>query len=94
MLHMLTEGGAKALGLKNVGKIESIFKADLIFFEKSKIDSDYINTPVSLLKLLSNETPSCVLINGAEIISNGCFVKSEIKENDASFKLLREQVII
>lgn len=94
LLHMLTEGGAKTLGLKNVGKVESNFKADLIFFEKKKIDSDYINTPVSLLKLLNNETPSNVLINGNEIIIGGNFVKSAIKENDTNFKLLREQIII
>lgn len=94
LLHMLTEGGAKTLGLKNVGKVESNFKADLIFFEKKKIDSDYINTPVSLLKLLNNETPSNVLINGNEIIIGGDFVKSAIKENDTNFKLLREQIII
>lgn len=94
LLHMLTEGGAKTLGLKNVGKIENNFKADLIFFEKSEIDSDYINTPVSLLKLLNIENPSMVLINGSEIMIDGVFVKNEIKDNDESFKLLRKQIII
>ncbi|EHF0280789.1 hypothetical protein IFY05_004450, partial [Salmonella enterica] len=62
--------------------------------EKSKIDADYINTPVSSLKLLSNEYPSSVLIDGNEIIVDGQFVKEEIKENDAEFKTLREQVKI
>ncbi|EBQ0837853.1 amidohydrolase family protein [Salmonella enterica] len=94
LLYLLTEGGAKTLGLENVGKIGSNYKADLIFFEKSKIDADYINTPVSLLKLLSNEYPSSVLIDGNEIIVDGQFVKEEIKENDAEFKTLREQVKI
>ncbi|HAK1939076.1 TPA: amidohydrolase family protein [Salmonella enterica] len=36
LLHMLTEGGAKTLGLKNVGKIESNFKADLIFLKSQR----------------------------------------------------------
>lgn len=92
LLHFLTEGGAKTLGLENVGKIEKAYKADLILFEKSKIDVDYINTPVSLLKLLNNETPSFVLIDGNEIIFEGKFVKSGIKENDEEFKILREKV--
>ncbi|BET80209.1 S-adenosylhomocysteine deaminase Methylthioadenosine deaminase [Edwardsiella anguillarum] len=91
-LHFLTEGGAKTLGLDNVGKIKSNYKADLIFFEKSKIDTDYINTPVSLLKLLNNENPSYVLIDGNEIIIDGQFAKNSTIENDAKFKTLRERV--
>ncbi|MDJ6542862.1 amidohydrolase family protein [Salmonella enterica] len=94
VLHWLTEGGAKTLGLENVGKIENAYKADLILFEKSKIDIDYINTPVSLLKLLNNEKPSCVLIDGNEIIVDGKFVKIGVEENDEEFKMLREQVKI
>lgn len=92
LLHFLTEGGAKTLGLNNVGKIESNYKADLIIFEKSKIDTDYINTPVSFLKLLSNEKPSRVLIDGNEMIIDGEFIKNNILENDAEFKILRERV--
>jgi len=64
----------------------------LILFEKSKIDVDYINTPVSLLKLLNNENPSCVLIDGKQIIVDKEFVNGLDKDNDASFKILREQV--
>ncbi|EER2209526.1 TPA: amidohydrolase family protein [Escherichia coli] len=94
LLHMITEGGAKTLGLKNVGKIEKNFKADLLFFEREKIDTDYINTPVSLLKLLNNERPSVVLINGKKIVVNGNLVKSTTKENNYNFKLLRGKVIV
>ncbi|MWM72749.1 amidohydrolase family protein [Escherichia coli] len=93
LLHMITEAGANTLGLKNVGRIEKGFKADLLFFEKEKIGADYINTPVSLLKLLNDEFPSTVLINGQKIISNGAFVKSEIKENNFKFNLLRGKII-
>jgi len=92
LLHMLTEGGAKTLGLEKVGKIERTFKADLIFFEKSKVDVDYINTPVSLLKLLNNENPSYVLINGKEIIIDKEFIDGSVKDNYESFKILREKV--
>ncbi|EHT8580132.1 amidohydrolase family protein [Salmonella enterica] len=94
LLYFLTEGGAKTLGLENVGRIESNYKADFIFFEKSTMDADYINTPVSLLKLLNNERPSCVLIDGDEIIIDGKFVKDGIGENDEEFKILRGQVKI
>jgi 5-methylthioadenosine/S-adenosylhomocysteine deaminase len=93
VLHLLTEGGAKTLGLKNVGKIEKNYKADLIFFEKTKIDADYINTSISLLKLLNNETPSRVLINGNEIITDGNLInKSVFEKNNEKFKILRERV--
>ncbi|KNC87944.1 amidohydrolase family protein [Trabulsiella odontotermitis] len=94
LLYLLTEGGAKTLGLENVGKIEAGYKADLIFFEKEKIDVDYINTPVSLLKLLNNEYPSYVLIDGKEIITDGQFVLAAIKENDAEYKSLRQKVTL
>lgn len=94
LLYMLTEGGAKALGLQNVGKIASNYKADLIFYETSKIDADYINTPVSLLKLLHNENPADVLIDGSEIIADGSFITCGIDENEANFTLLREKIII
>lgn len=94
VLHLLTEGGAKTLGLEKIGKIESSYKADLIIFNELKIDVDYINTPVSLLKLLCNENPSCVLIDGNKIIVDGEFIKDGIKENDVEFKTLREQVTI
>lgn len=94
LLHFLTEGGAKALGLEIVGRVDNKYKADLIFFEKSKIDSDYINTPVSLLKLLNNELPSCVLINGEEVIYAEKFVNTSMEENDLKFKALRDKVKI
>lgn len=92
LLHMLTEGGAKTLGLENVGKIEENYKADLIIFEKSKIDVDYINTPVSLLKLLNNECPSYVLIDGKDIIIDGEIVLDDIKKNYANYQILRQKV--
>jgi 5-methylthioadenosine/S-adenosylhomocysteine deaminase len=92
LLYFLTEGGAKTLGLNNVGKIESGYKADLILFEKSKIDTDYINTPVSLLKLLNSESPSRVMINGENIIIDGQFVNVDIELNDTEYEILRAQV--
>ncbi|HEX4503476.1 MAG TPA: amidohydrolase family protein [Scandinavium sp.] len=92
LLYFLTEGGAKTLGLNNVGKLESGYKADLILFEKSKIDTDYINTPVSLLKLLNSESPSRVMINGENIIIDGRFVNVDIELNDTEYEMLRAQV--
>lgn len=94
LLYFLTEGGARTLGLENIGKIENNYKADLIFFDKAKFNSGYINTQVSLLKLLNDENPSLVLVNGCEIIRECRFVKSGIEDNKKEFLMLRGMVKI
>ncbi|MEQ1968117.1 amidohydrolase family protein [Xenorhabdus nematophila] len=92
VLYMLTEGGAKALGIKNVGRIENGFKADLIFFDKTHIDTDYINTPVSLLKMLNHEKPQQVMVNGETIISNGRLVNPVLDNNKLEFSAIRRKL--
>ncbi|CAM3463162.1 amidohydrolase family protein [Xenorhabdus nematophila] len=92
VIYMLTEGGAKALGFKDIGKIEKGYKADFIFFNKDSIDVDYINTPVSLLKMLNREKPNIVMINGVEVVKNNKLVNFNLSENNVSFSMIRERL--
>lgn len=94
ILHMMMEGGARSLGLMNVGRIASGFKADLIFFDKDRIDSDYINTPVSLLKMLHYEKPCKVMVNGETILNNYHFINPLLEGNNSAFSTIRKKVIV
>ncbi|WCG82847.1 amidohydrolase family protein [Pectobacterium sp. A5351] len=94
ILHMITEGGAKSLGLMNVGRIARGFKADLIFFDKTCIDVDYINTPISLLKMLHYENPCKVIVNGDIRLDNGQFIDPVLEGNNEKFSEIRRKIII
>ncbi|MBD1576795.1 amidohydrolase family protein [Vibrio sp. S11_S32] len=93
ILSILTEGGAKSLGISNVGRIEVGFKADFIFFNINEIDTGYINTPISLLNMLKNEKPSQVIVNGETIINHGIFTNKFLNNNDLKFSKLRRMII-
>lgn len=93
ILNMLTEGGAISLGLNNVGRIEEGYMADLIAFKKKNIDVDYINTPVSLLKMLSLEYPDIVMVNGNVVVKNKMLADESLSLNDVEFSAIREALI-
>ncbi|MDE8743807.1 amidohydrolase family protein [Pectobacterium polaris] len=94
ILHMMTEGGARSLGLMDVGRITRGFKADLIFFDKTCIDGDYINTPISLLKMLHYENPCKVIVNGETRLNNGQFIDPLLEGNNPKFSAIRRKIII
>jgi len=92
VLKSLTEGGAHSLGLSQTGRIERGFKADLIFYDKKSIDSGYINTPVSILKMLNQESPCKVMINGKTIIDGKKLLDSTLLDNDSQYSAMREMI--
>ncbi len=92
VLKLLTEGGANSLGLAKTGRIEAGFKADLIFYDKNSIDTGYINTPISILKMLNHESPCKVMINGKIIIDNARFMDSTLFDNENKYSAIREMI--
>ncbi len=92
ILKTLTEGGANSLGLSQTGRIETGFKADLIFYDMKSIDSAYLNTPISILKMLNLESPCKVMINGKIIIDNTNFIDSTLLENESEYSAIREMI--
>lgn len=93
IINMLTEGGAISLGLNNVGKIKEGYVADLILFNKINIDVDYINTAVSLLKMLTIEYPEIVIINGNIVVENQILVDESLNLNDMKFSIIRKAIM-
>ncbi|OSM94891.1 amidohydrolase family protein [Lonsdalea populi] len=92
ILKVLTEGGANSLGLSQTGRIEAGFKADLIFYDRKLINSGYINTPISILKMLNHESPCKVMINGKTIIDNTTFIDSTLFDNESQYSAIREMI--
>lgn len=70
-LKMGTEYGAKAAGLKNVGKIEVGYKADIILFDTSGVDWQPCYNPVSLLVYSANSSSvDTVIVDGKILMQN------------------------
>ncbi|QDX29452.1 amidohydrolase family protein [Dickeya poaceiphila] len=92
VLHMITFGGAEALGLKDTGKIQSGFKADLIIYKENEMDNEYINTPVSILKMINKENPCHVLIDGDFVIKENCFKNIKIIDSVKEYSSIRNRV--
>lgn len=92
ILNMLTIGGAKSLGLNDVGKISSNYKADIIFYDKKNISQSYINTPISLLTMINREFPTWVMVDGCVINDQG-FDSLLSKNNEKLFSQIRKGLI-
>ncbi|WP_336749924.1 amidohydrolase family protein [Pantoea vagans] len=91
---MMTIGGAEALGLEKIGRIQSGYKADIIIYREKDIDAGYINTPVSILRMMHKEKPSDVIIDGRFIVKNNDFVNLDIRKISDSYSLLRRKITL
>ena len=70
-LKMGTEYGAKAVGLKNVGKIETGYKADITLFDMSGVEWQPCYNPVSLLVYSANSSSvDTVIVDGKILMQN------------------------
>ncbi|HGT5682337.1 TPA: amidohydrolase family protein [Escherichia coli] len=93
IINMITFKGAGALGLDNIGLIKAGYKADLIFFDLENIDGDYINTPVSILKMLHKETPIHVMVDGKFIIYEHMFVNCNFNDELEKYASLKKEIV-
>lgn len=70
-LKMGTEEGAKAVGFKNVGRIEEGYKADIVLWDMSGVEWQPNYNPVSLLVYSANSSSSdTVIVDGKILMQN------------------------
>ncbi|HHH6086905.1 TPA: hypothetical protein ACP2H5_004961, partial [Escherichia coli] len=73
--------------------IKAGYKADLIFFDLENIGGDYINTPVSILKMLHKETPIHVMVDGKFIIYEHMFVNCNFNDELEKYASLKKEIV-
>ena len=70
-LKMGTEDGAKAVGLKNIGKIEVGYKADITLWNMSGVEWQPNYNPISLLVYSANSSSAdTVIVDGKILMQN------------------------
>ena len=70
-LKMGTEEGAKAVGFKNVGRIEAGYKADIVLWDMSGVEWQPNYNPVSLLIYSANSSSAdTVIVDGKILMQN------------------------
>ena len=70
-LKMGTEEGAKAVGFKNVGKIEIGYKADIVLWNMHDVEWQPNYNPVSLLVYSANSSSAdTVIVDGKILMQN------------------------
>ena len=67
-LQMGTEEGAKAVGFKNVGRIEEGYKADIVLWNMSGVEWQPNYNPISLLVYSANSSSADTVIVDGEIL--------------------------
>lgn len=81
LLKMATINGANALGLKNVGKIETGFKADLIRISLNDLNLVPLNDFFSIVYSARPENVKMTMVNGQVLYENGAFANYIDVEN-------------
>ncbi len=70
-LKMGTEEGAKAVGFKNIGKIEKDYKADIVLWNMSGVEWQPNYNPISLLVYSANNSSAdTVIVDGKILMQN------------------------
>ena len=67
-LKMGTEEGAKAVGFKNIGKIEKDYKADIVLWDMSGVEWQPNYNPISLLVYSANNSSADTVIVAGKIL--------------------------
>ena len=84
-LQMATEFGAEALGLKNIGRLEAGYKADIVLWDMSGVEWQPNYNPASLLVYAANSSAvDTVIVDGKILMQN-----RELKTLDEE-KIIRE----
>ena len=70
-ITMATEYGANALGLKNIGRLEEGYKADIVLWDMNGVDWQPNYNPTSLLVYSANSSSAdTVIVNGKILMQN------------------------
>ena len=81
VINMLTEGGAKALGYTDVGRLEKGFKADITLIDREGLHWYPKNDTMSLLAYSANSFDvDTVIVNGKILLQNKEFTTIDIEK--------------
>ena len=83
-LQMATEYGAAALNLKNVGKLEEGFKADIVLWDMRGVEWQPNYNPASLLVYSANSSSADTVIVDGKILMQGRELKTLDEEKICS----------
>lgn len=75
-LQMATDFGARALGLKSVGRLEVGYKADIVLWDMSGVDWQPNYNPTSLLVYSANSSAADTVIVDGKILMQGRELKT------------------
>lgn len=75
-IQMGTEHGARALNLKNVGRLEEGYKADIVLWDMSGVDWQPNYNPASLLTYSANSSAADTVIVDGRILMQGRELKT------------------
>ena len=75
-LQMATENGAKALGFKDLGRLEAGFKADIVLWDMKSVEWQPNFNPTSLLIYSANASAADTVIVDGKIIMEGRELKT------------------
>ena len=78
---MLTEGGARALGYRDIGRLETGYKADITLIDRSGLHWYPRHDMLSLLAYAANSMDvDTVLVNGKVLLRNKEFTTIDIEK--------------
>lgn len=92
-INMLTEGGAKCLGYKDVGKLETGYKADITLVDREGLHWYPKNDTLSLMAYSANSMDvDTVLVNGEVLLRHKEFTKLDIEKIKAEAERTRKKL--
>lgn len=79
VLSAATEGSARALGFKDVGKIEIGYQADIVFLDLASVNLIPLNDPVNQIVQTEDGTSvHSVIVGGRVVVANGRLVGADM----------------
>lgn len=93
VLKAATEGSARALGFKDVGRIEPGYQADIVFLDLNSINFIPFNDPVNQIVQTEDGTSvHSVMVGGRVVVSNGKLVGADIARLAANAEAARDRL--
>lgn len=92
-INLLTEGGAKCLGYKNIGKLEAGYKADITLVDREGLHWYPKNDTLSLLAYSANSMDvDTVLVDGKVLLRNKEFTTLDVEKIKAEAERTKQKL--
>lgn len=88
-----TAGSARALGMKDVGRIAPGYKADIVFLDLTSINLIPLNDPVNqIVQAEDGRSVHSVMVGGRVVVSDGALVGTDMKALAARAEAARDRL--